>query len=116
MLALFPQLFVYGFFAIALLRITTALFFIASGVGHWKRLPQTVVMSTLKWMGVIETIAGLFLLVGLWSQLAAIVLFALTIWSRTHSPTNAPFKILICIVLLALLFLGAGPFAFDVPL
>lgn len=72
----------------------------------------------------VEGIAGAFLVIGLWTQGAAIVtgtLMLIASFIKHHKPSVLPkntteFYVLLAVVSFALLLLGPGSFAIDLPL
>lgn len=114
MLSLFPQLLFLSPFAAFLIRLALAVFFAYSA---WKRFPNE--NTLLKIFGGVDAIIALALLIGFYTQLAALVGLVCTIawlikadWNPYPKSTAA----LALIMCLCLLVLGAGPFAFDLPL
>lgn len=135
MLSVFPQLFDYSFLAITVLRITLGVIFIFFAYGKLFRersmriaffdklslRPAIVFFSIVTGL---ELIAGIFLTIGLFTQIMAMitgtlmVLATLIKWRRPDVlPYNtAEFYILLALVSYSLVFLGPGSFAFDLPL
>lgn len=134
MLNIFPDLLAWGLFAPLLLRVVVGLLFVSSG---WKTLrhdrgaavefceslgckPGTYYV----WVwGLLQIIGGLMLIAGLYTQGAALGLILLTgilaALKRKHPeriPYEPRFLDLLLVVLVSLLFSGAGFFAFDIPL
>lgn len=133
MLSLLPQLFAFKLFAIALLRLVAGCYvlYIAwqtadhrAEISHTRmpligRAPQWLV-----WIAaMIYAIAGGLLIIGAWTQIAALVAAAgalkLAIFSRQKhawSPLTGHAYILLFVIALSLVFLGPGVLAFDLPL
>lgn len=133
MLSLLPQLFAFKLFAITLLRIVAGCYvlFIA-----WQTADRRAEISRarvpllghapqwLVWLAaMIYAIVGGLLVIGAWTQIAAIVAAAgalkLAILSRrTHpwSPLSGHAYALLFVITLSLVFLGPGILAFDLPL
>lgn len=114
MLSLFPTLLFLSPFAAFLIRLALVAVFAYSA---YTRVPSE--RTFLKVFGVIDGIIALALLVGFYTQLAALVGAICAIawlvkaeWSPYPKSTTA----LALIMCLSLLILGAGPFAFDLPL
>lgn len=114
MLSLFPQLLFLSPFAAFFIRLALAVFF---GYSAYTRFPRA--STVLKVFGAIDAIIALMLLVGFYTQLAALVAVLCTLswlarpdWNPYPKSTIA----LAFVMALSLLVLGAGPFAFDLPL
>lgn len=114
MLSLFPQLLFLSFYAAFLIRVALAVVFAYSA---YVRIPHAQTM--LKVFGVIDGVIALALLVGFYTQLAALLGALCTIawlvradWNP-YPKTTTTLALVMC---LSLLVLGAGPFAFDLPL
>jgi uncharacterized membrane protein YphA (DoxX/SURF4 family) len=133
--SLFPHLFDYQMLGIFMLRATLGLIFIyfwyEKVIRH--RAVQLEFFTKLKlrpakvffWVvSSIEGIAGVFLVIGLYTQGAAIVtgtLMLLASFIKHHKPSVLPqnttaFYIMLAVASFALLFLGPGAFAIDLPL
>lgn len=133
MLSIFPELFTYGIVAPFILRIAIGGFFIWQGI---RRRKEEMTSWDALWVGKkigslppspilakTQIVIGIFLLVGLYTQVAAI-LAGIFIWVefRKKSQTARPsfqelwMNIIMTAVLVSLLFLGAGILAFDLPL
>lgn len=134
MLSIFPTLLTFGLFAPFLLRVALGLVFIRFG---WHKLgsgraDKTAFFESLGWkpgsyfafgFGVIELTAGLLFIVGLYTQLAAlvatfIILGTLILKRKTADDieSSTGFLALLLVIALSLLVSGAGFFAFDFPL
>jgi uncharacterized membrane protein YphA (DoxX/SURF4 family) len=66
---------------------------------------------------------GLFLLVGVYTQVFGVITFVISLLAiyfkkqKSHdTPESIAFYALFALLSLSLLFLGAGPYAFDLPL
>jgi putative oxidoreductase len=118
----------YSPYALAALRIVTALIFIEHGTQKlfgWPAPPQSglpAVMS-LSWIGgVLEAVGGLFILIGLFTRPVAFVLageMAVAYW-MFHAPRSffpvlngGDAAILYCFVFLLLVFTGPGAWSLD---
>ncbi len=114
--------------ALALLRIVTALIFIAHGTQKLFGFPAPAGFTlppafSLFWFGaILETFGGLLILIGLCTRPVAFVLageMAVAYWmfhaSRNFYPTlnNGDAAILYCFIFLYLAFAGAGAWALD---
>jgi putative oxidoreductase len=134
MLNSFPDLLTYALLAPFILRLVAGLIFIDLGVLAFKNEKERWLVSlsvlkipnpklTLKILGSIETIGGLMLLIGFYTQIAAIILALLTFaeaYIEYKEPEvlkrNFVFYIMLLAIVLSLLFSGAGAFAIDLPL
>ena len=133
MLSLFPQILFLAPAGTALLRIAAGITFIYWGYFYWthlsdisgERLP--IVGEVPAWLvsigALLSAATGVLLLVGLWTQAAAIVgaLGALkSIVLGKRYPEVFPFprsaSLLLLVICLSLVVSGAGAFAFDFPL
>jgi uncharacterized membrane protein YphA (DoxX/SURF4 family) len=115
MLSLFPQLFYYPFLAYFLLRIVVTYYTLLLS---WDRFKKPY-----SFIAIFELISALFVGIGFYTQGALLAtIFFLIIESiidvRTHKYNSAEqsTKIILMLVSVALLFLGPGSFAFDLPL
>ena len=126
MLSAFPQLFNYSLLAITLLRMAFGLWFLAYGYSTlFKKSSQESKDSPLfeKVISSLTLVVGLFAFIGLFTQIAILVgLFIIFLkWymgikSKTSKKDVFVFGFYIVIIGLALLFLGPGAFAIDLPL
>ncbi|GIW69231.1 DoxX family membrane protein [Candidatus Parcubacteria bacterium] len=127
MFNVWPELFTYEIFAVALLRLSVAVFFLIHGTrtlslwgigpffdrfGSWG-LWAARLATTLQFA------IGVLLLVGAWTQVAALfgMLVCLKLAAARRFPTIAPHAkatyYLVAVICLALMFLGGGAFAVD---
>lgn len=114
-LTLFPSLLSYPFLAYLILRLV-----VTYGIGRialmrWKK--------SCKYVALVEAVATILVLVGLYTQAALIAVIILIIvdWildakTMTQIPVEKIVSTIICVVAMALLFLGPGAFALDYPL
>jgi len=114
-LSVFPQLLYLGLLAPVMLRIVVGAYIATAG---WQRYKKPH-----KWVSVIYGISGLFLIVGLFTQIAVIISILILGFDyhvdNKVSPISKDKKIiyiLVGVILLTLLFTGPGLFAFDLPL
>jgi uncharacterized membrane protein YphA (DoxX/SURF4 family) len=134
MLNPFPSLLIYSMLAPFFLRLVVGFIFIDLGLLAWKtererwiislkalRIPRP--QAAVKVLGVIEAIAGIMLLIGFYTQVAALVLAILTLgeaYIEYKDPAilkrNLTFYIVLFAISLSLLFSGAGAYAIDLPL
>lgn len=134
MLNTFPDLLTYSLFAPLILRVVLGVILIDLGVLKFKseksrwiatfeglRLRPSEALVSL--YGLIEIVGGIMLVVGLYTQIAAllfVVLFAIEFyleWTEANLlKRDLVFYILGLAISLSLLLSGAGAFAFDIPL
>ena len=126
MLSAFPQLFSYSPLAIAGLRILFSIWFLTYGYSTlFKRDSQD--KKVIPWsesvISSLTLLVGLFTFIGLFTQVAILVgLFILLFkWyadvkSNTLTREIFEFGFYIAVIGIALLFLGAGAWAIDLPL
>lgn len=114
MLSLFPELLFLSPFAAFLIRIALAAVF---GYGAFSRVRSGALL--LKIFGAVDALLAAAFLIGFSTQLAAILGTICTVawlmkpdWSP-YPKSTAALALVMCI---SLLVLGAGPFAFDLPL
>ncbi len=113
-LSIFPNLFTYSIFAITLIRIFSAFIFIKIALRRKNKI--------IGWMFIPEILISLFLLVGLYTQIAVILIWFLVMFEKYFDKkegkkeTSGETLALLEVCLIATLFLGPGAFAFDLPL
>ena len=137
MLSVFPQILDYGFYAPTILRLALGVIFLAHG---WKKLAgdktqfagwlESIKFKPGKFWGwivtLVEFFGGISLLFGFLIQPAAMILaiefLIIIFWARRGQPFmlaeghGREFDVLILFALLALLVLGPGAWAIDLPL
>ena len=120
MLSLFPSLFTWSFFGIAFLRIVLALIV---GAHAWEHLKDAKVSREIPAfvLGILEAFIAIFLLIGLFTQVAALLLAIVMIASlvlKYNHRDNYPitYYLLLAAIALALMTLGPGAYAIDWPL
>ena len=125
MLSLFPQFLDWGWYVPFVFRIFLALYTLRVGVSFIRQQNKSTADSGATWgiLGTLVAALGLLFFFGVYIQIAAVVGFSLAVLagvlSKTYPsivPESKAFYLLIGIVSLSLLFLGAGPYAFDLPL
>ncbi len=134
LLTVFPDLLTYGLIAPFILRVSLGLVLIYFSYLKFRkeRFEKIVFFDSLgmkpgvfyvNTIGGIELIGGILLVVGAYTQIAAmgaaLIMLAATFikWRRPQSLRNdIEFYILLFVVALSLVFLGAGFFAIDLPL
>lgn len=133
MLAFFPELLFLAPFAITLLRLTVAVSVLYIAYVHWQRREEIgamrfpIVGSVGAWFiafgSLIEAIIGAALFIGYATQFAAILAFVMAfkhvIYAKKY-PRAIPLcradYVYLMVMSFALLLLGAGALAFDLPL
>jgi len=134
MLNPFPELLSYSLLAPFFLRIILGIIFLNLGYlklnsenGRWRIFFEGIGFKPatffLKFFAFVEMIAGGLILIGLFTQFAALVLAILTFGElyiefkeESLLKRNFVFYLLIFTISLSLIFSGAGFFAFDFPL
>jgi uncharacterized membrane protein YphA (DoxX/SURF4 family) len=134
MLNVFPDFLSYGLFGPTLLRIVVGLVFINLGYLHltkersrWEKFFEVIKLRPSSVFGsiyaLIELVGGALLLIGLYTQVAAIILGALSlieILVEYREPAilkrNIVFYVLVFAICASLIVTGAGKLAFDLPL
>ncbi len=113
MLSLFPQFFAYREIVPFIFRLITGIISLDSGYPNLKKpkSPNFVI-------GLLEFLSGIALVAGFLTQIAAGVMILLTIFRllRPAPEKNYKFMLLFLVILIALIFLGPGFLAFDLPL
>jgi putative oxidoreductase len=111
--------------ALAALRITTALLFMAHGTMKLFGFPQPMPIELFSLMGlagILEVFGGLLILVGLFTRPVAFVLcgFMAVAYFMAHAPqgffpvlNQGDAAILFCFIFLYLVFSGPGAFSID---
>ena len=114
MLTLFPQILFLAPFSAVLLRTAVAA---TLAYTAWK---HSAVRDTVKRvLSAVEILAGALILVGAWTQVAAIVgVCIVLIWLAFPSTRVVPLStaLLILVMTASLVITGAGLLAFDLPL
>ncbi len=125
MLSLFPELFDWSWYVPFVLRLLVAYYFITIGYHLARFIKEGSDNEKAAWniLGGLVIVTGLLILIGLFTQAAAAVAFAWTLLALYFRKKNATFTLeparfyfLLGCVALSLIFLGPGPFAFDLPL
>ncbi|MFH0804499.1 MAG: DoxX family protein [Candidatus Zambryskibacteria bacterium] len=134
MLNPFPDLLIYSLLAPFILRIVAGLIFINLGILAFKNEKERWVISlstlsipnpkvAVKIFGAIEIISGISLILGFYTQIAALIL-ALVTFAEAYVEYKDPailkrnfvFYLMLLAITLSLLLSGAGAFAIDLPL
>lgn len=134
MLNPFPDLLTYSLLAPFILRLVAGLVFVDLGILLFKsekerwlaslsvlRIPNPKI--AIKILGMIEVVGGIMLILGLYTQIASLIL-ALFVFTETYIEYKQPeilkrnfvFYIMLLTIVLSLLLSGAGAFAIDLPL
>jgi putative oxidoreductase len=134
MLNPFPDLLTYSLLAPFLLRLVAGLIFINLGTlafrserVQWlqslKALGVPKPKISLRILSVLEIVGGIMLVLGSYTQIAALVLVLFTFaesYIEYRDPAllkrNFVFYLMLLSIVLSLLFSGAGAFAIDLPL
>ncbi len=133
MLNPFPTLLIYGVIAPLLIRVTLGALLLYLSAEHFRsrheiaRLVSTLIGKLSKgtgwYLAGIELIIGAALVVGLYTQIAAIIVIVLSLKClvvkknlKALSPLSHSTYLLMIVMALSLMLSGAGAFAFDLPL
>ena len=135
MVTIFPNLLNYGFLAAGILRMALGLIFIyfayekffierTERIAFFEKLKLRPAKVFFGLVTILEFSAGVGLLIGFYTQIAALatgVLMTLATLIKWHKPSALPkntieFYIILAVTSFALLALGPGAFAFDLPL
>ena len=134
MLNVFPELLSFGLLSATIIRVTIAIILLVIGYetvtkkrldfDSYFKTKEFPMASVLSWkLGVAEIIVGIFLLVGLYTQIATLIavflFFALLHIENEDKkilPHTSTFYLIMVVISTTLLFSGAGAFAIDLPL
>ena len=134
MLSVFPTLFSYGLLVPFVFRIVVGIFFVLSGYKNITKkrelkialLSRSNSSSRELWLWVIsslEIVGGLFMTVGLYTQVVALIFSAVLLLATVNKRKNPEVAalsegtlLLLLLISASLLFLGPGFYAFDFPL
>lgn len=134
MLNTFGDLLTYGLVAPFILRVIIGLIFIGFGYVKAYGIKKDTVIEIPGYkkdnlkiifgiIALIETIAGIFLVIGLYTQISAIIVALLSLGAmvlkynhRSAIKNSFLFYILAFAIAVSLVFSGAGFWAFDLPL
>jgi uncharacterized membrane protein YphA (DoxX/SURF4 family) len=122
----FPFLLDFSFFAPLLLRLTLGLYVLAIGFSAiHKNVPAEVKPELTPLQMIFRAlfiIAGISLIIGLYLQISAIVVAILMLSALADKRARLTTELgrtelsLLLVIALSLIVMGAGPFAFDLPL
>jgi uncharacterized membrane protein YfcA len=125
MLSLFPELLDWSFYVPFFFRLFLGCYLLAAGYQLAKKHKATRDEEKLTWniLGTLIMTIGLFIFLGVYTQIFGVISFAISLLAlyfkkhKSHdTPESIAFYALFALLSLSLLFLGAGPFAFDLPL
>lgn len=125
MLSLFPELLDWSFFVPFFFRLFLGGHLLMVGYRLLKKHQSKHDDEVLAWwiFCVLIMSVGLFLLLGVYTQVFGVIVFVLSLLAMyfkkrgSHDATESiAFYTLFGLLALSLLFLGAGPYAFDLPL
>ena len=134
MLSFFPTLLSYNLLVPLVFRIVSGLLFISFGYEsiYKNREAKIAVLENFRlkpgkvWLGIlalIEIVGGAMLVIGLYAQLASLILSVLIVLGMIAKNKNSAnlhlsflFLFLFLLITLSLMFLGAGSYAIDLPL
>lgn len=134
MLNTFPTLLAFGLFAPLFLRLALGLTFFFIGISSVTQRKESYIerfsrqnfpfpKACLWTLGIIEILVGIFITVGLYTQISALVAlyfsFNLLILERGENkvlPHTSLLYVILAAISISLLFSGAGFLAFDFPL
>jgi hypothetical protein len=114
-LTTFPSLLTFGLVAPLLLRLAAGAFILSIGWDRWHK--------PARFLSIGFAVAGVLVVIGLYTQIAAMVSIIL-IWTdfgmdAKGAPQSQEKKLLcmlLSVILLSLMFTGPGFYAFDLPL
>src|SRR5688572_15334253 len=113
---------------LSVLRIMTALLFIAHGTAKYLGFPYVEMMANVTLMsaggiaGILELVGGALLIIGLFSRLTAFIMsgFMAVAYFMAHAPQNffpivnqGELAIMFCFVFLYIAAAGPGPWSVD---
>lgn len=132
MLNPFPDLLIFSFFAPTVLRIAVAICFFFIAYAQWTRREELAhlsypIIGKAPWLPsasvVVHLALALMLLVGWYTQLAALIGLAASFKAALFAKTLPRFMplcrgeyILLMVILASLMLSGAGALAYDLPL
>ncbi len=122
MLSIFPTLLMFEGFGPFIIRVTLGI--TLAYFGYQKTLYKGQSSgSNSRLYGAVEIVVALFLVIGLFSQVAAAINVVILIIKLGHKITKKEFLsnginyyLLLLAMAISIVFMGAGSFAFDLPL
>jgi uncharacterized membrane protein YphA (DoxX/SURF4 family) len=118
MLSLFPDLLTYSFYGITLLRVATGLVLLAHAWEHFNHSPTL----SSRLLALVEAVIAGLLIIGLFTQAAALLLTLLIIgtlainYRHKDKKISWSFYFLLAVIGLSLATMGPGAWAIDWPL
>jgi len=127
MLSIFPELFDFSFLAVTLLRVVVGYFFWVLGLRLVRAAWAVRARGIHVWLlgmvyGIAKTLVGIFLVLGIYTQAAAmagaILAFITYLQGASLQKTKGDrqVQLLLVVICVSLLFLGPGALALDLPL
>ena len=125
MLSLFPQLLDWGWYVPFIFRIFLGFYFFFIGYSFTRSSRAKSGQDSLAWLilGALIILLSLGFFLGLYVQIVGVIGFTLSLLAiyfkhknASFTPETVKYYLLLGVVSLSLLFLGAGPHAFDLPL
>jgi hypothetical protein len=119
MLSLFPELFFLAPFSAFLIRLALSAVLLLAATYHWSYADGKAPGISTRFLGLFEGAMALLFIVGMYTQGAALAVFAITLlwlFSRPLRPFAKSTLFLVLALCISLLITGAGAFAFDLPL
>ncbi len=125
MLSLFPELFDWSFYVPFFFRLYIAGYLLYAGYRLTKAGNTASKEDKYSWgtLGYLIIVIAISLFVGAYVQITGVILFVMNMLALYFKNTNkaelnqsTAFYILLALVSLSLVFLGAGPYALDLPL
>lgn len=125
MLSLFPELLDWSFYVPFFFRIFLSCYLLTVGYHLYNKHKVKDNEERLAWtiFSALIMVVGIFLFLGVYTQIFGVITFAISLLAiyfkkqKSHdTPETIAFYILFGLVALSLLFLSAGPYAFDLPL
>ncbi len=120
MLSVFPSLLSWSQISPLIIRVTLGIIFIFWTYRTWKKGSAT---STQKIASILEGMAGILLIIGLWTQVAALVAIVdliVRLIERTSKKAfltdGVNYYFILLVMAISILLTGAGFLAFDYPL
>jgi len=125
MLSFFPQLLDWSWYVPLVFRIFLAVYLFAIGYSFAKAPKDEKGGDGAAWMvfGILLIALSVLLFVGIYAQIAGTIVFVISLIAMyfkyrkaQFTPESEKFYLLVGLVALSLVFLGTGPYAFDIPL